>query len=92
MARPKHFDPLSIFVGNALRTVRKQLGLTLEDVALELNVSAASISYYEKGRSQLHLRQFIQLCAVLDVDPAYIITAVLRDGAHLIKITGQQEP
>ncbi len=79
---PKRRDPLSILIGDALRTVRKNRGLTQEEAAVQLDVTGSAVSHYESGQSQSHLRQFIELCAVLDADPADILTAVLQDGPH----------
>lgn len=89
MGRPKFRDPLAVYVGDALATVRKARGLTQKAIAVQLDVTTATICNYERGRSQLHLRQFIELCSVLNVNPADVITAALHDGAHLI---GSSDP
>lgn len=95
MTSPKFHDPLSIFVGDAMATARKSRGLTLADVGTALGtalgISASAVCTYERGHRQLHLRQFIALCSVLNVNPADIITAVLEDGDRLIKTFGQRE-
>lgn len=86
MARPdrRRRDPLSIYVGDAFATARKQQGLRLKDVGERVGVTAATIQHYEGGRSQLHLRQFLSLCVALDLDPVDMIAGVLQGGFHLI--------
>lgn len=86
MDRPKVHDPLSVYVGGVLATARLSHGLTQNDVAAEMFVTGASISHYEHGHRQLHLRQFIELCSVLEVDPAAVIATALQEGVHLIRI------
>lgn len=81
----KRLDPLSVYVGDCLRTIRKQRGLSLAEVGERLGLTAAAVCYHETGRSQLNLRQFIQTCAVLNTDPADIITAILQEQPQLIR-------
>jgi transcriptional regulator with XRE-family HTH domain len=78
-------DPLSIYIGGCLKAIRKERGLTQEDVAEKLGITGSALSYCEKGRSQMRLRQFMQMCDVLDVDPAVIITTIIQAQPHLIR-------
>ena len=51
----------------------RQSGLTQTALAKRLGVSQPTIGQYLSGRSMPALDTFANLCAVLDVDPAYIL-------------------
>ena len=56
-----------------LNEVIRQSGLSQTELAKRLNVNSATISHYVKGDKLPALDTFANLCAVLDVDPAYIL-------------------
>ena len=51
----------------------RQSGFTQTALAKRLGVSQQIIGQYLSGRSMPALDTFANLCAVLDVDPAYIL-------------------
>lgn len=51
----------------------KQSGLTQTELARRLGIGQQTISHYVKGDEMPALDTFANLCAVLDVDPAYIL-------------------
>ncbi len=51
----------------------KQSGLTQTELARRLGIGQQTISHYVKGDKMPALDTFANLCAVLDVDPAYIL-------------------
>ena len=62
--------------GQILRERRLELGLTQEDVALELHMSIHQYQLYEYGEhllSNCPMRVGLRICAVLELDPYEII-------------------
>ena len=51
----------------------KQSGMTQTAIAKALGVQPTQICSYTKGRKLPALDTFANLCAVLDVEPAYIL-------------------
>ncbi len=51
----------------------KQSGQTQTAIAKSLNIKQATIACYLAGKAMPALDTFANLCAVLDVDPAYIL-------------------
>ena len=51
----------------------RQSGMTQKEIAREMQVSQQMISQYLLGKKMPALDTFANLCAVLDVDPAYIL-------------------
>lgn len=51
----------------------KQSGMTQTAIANALGINPTQICSYTKGRKMPALDTFANLCAVLDVDPAYIL-------------------
>lgn len=60
-------------IHNKLAEAIRQSGLTQTALAKRLGVSQPTIGQYLSGRSMPALDTFANLCAVLDVDPAYIL-------------------
>lgn len=51
----------------------KQSGMTQTAISQKLGVHHSAIGQYLSGRAMPALDTFANLCAVLDVDPAYIL-------------------
>lgn len=51
----------------------KQSGQTQTEIAKTLNIKQQTVACYLSGRAMPALDTFANLCAVLDVDPAYIL-------------------
>lgn len=56
-----------------LQTAIKQSGLTQTELAKRLNIYQSAVGQYLSGRAMPALDTFANLCAVLDVEPAYIL-------------------
>lgn len=48
-------------------------GLTHSEIARRLGIKQPTVSQYISGKAMPALDTFANLCAVLDVDPAYIL-------------------
>ncbi len=51
----------------------KLSGLTQTEIAKRLGIKQPTVGQYLSGRSMPALDTFANLCAMLDVDPAYIL-------------------
>lgn len=78
-------DPLSVYVGDCFTQLRKQRGLSQTDVASRLDITASAVSYQERGLTRFSLQRFVQTCAILNVDPADILTGILQEQPQLIR-------
>ena len=56
-----------------LQAAIKQSGQSQTALAKQIGVGQQTISEYLRGKSMPALDTFANLCAVLDVDPAYIL-------------------
>jgi len=65
-------DPGLAF-GKVLRCVRKEAGLTQEELAHGAEVDRTFISLIERGRNQTSIRVLFRLAATLKVTPARLI-------------------
>ena len=57
-----------------LKLLRKEKGYTQQKVALDLNVSRESLSYYENGKRQPSLELLIAFSKYYNVSIDYLIT------------------
>ena len=57
-----------------LREIRKKRHLNQQKVALDLNISRESISYYENGRCEPSLALLVQMSKYFNVSIDYLIT------------------
>ena len=51
----------------------RQSGMTQTEIAAKVGIKQPTVGQYLSGRSMPALDTFANLCAVLDVDPAYIL-------------------
>jgi len=63
-------------VGEVLRAVRKERGLSQEALALEAGVERNYVSLIELGRSSPSIRVVFKLCKVLGVQPSALLARV----------------
>lgn len=56
-----------------LQEAIRQSGLTQTELAKRLNIYQSAVGQYLSGRAMPALDTFANLCAVLDVEPAYIL-------------------
>ena len=54
----------------------RQSGLTQTELAKKLNIKQPTLAQYLSGRALPALDTFANLCAVLDVDPSYILCLI----------------
>ena len=69
---------------NIIRELRKERGLTQQQVADHLNVDRSTYAYYESGRTRLNINIVVDLAHFFKVSYATIIgrpEPVLTDGA-----------
>ena len=57
-----------------LRQIRKEKKLTQQKVALDLNISRESLSYYENGKRQPSLELLVAFSKYFNVSIDYLIT------------------
>lgn len=65
-------------LGDVLRDLRMQRGMTLREVSAEARVSLGYISEIERGQKEASSELLASLCAALDTP----ISDVLRDVSH----------
>ncbi|GJI93634.1 hypothetical protein RugamoR57_03520 [Duganella caerulea] len=69
-------DDPAIAFGIVLRRLRKEAGLSQEQLALEAGVERNFVSLIERGVNQPSIRVIFKLCAALGVRPSSVIEAV----------------
>ncbi len=70
-------------MGARIAALRRQMGLSQQELAARVGVSASAIGMYEQGRREPDCRGLVQLASALDVTTDYLLTgeATPRDGA-----------
>lgn len=74
-------DPGDAALGERVRQLRLSRGLTLRDTALRLEVSAATLSAIENGRTRLTVARLERLAQVLQAPVASLLTVAAMEGA-----------
>ena len=62
-----------MILGTRIKTLRKEKGLTQQQLADLINVTKVSICCYEKGNRTPNLETFMDLVNVLDTTPNYLL-------------------
>lgn len=73
-ATARHSDPVKRSLGTLLRARRRELGLTLQELAEQSSLSAAFISQAERGKATPSIVSLINLAKALDTDIHYFLT------------------
>ena len=63
-------------IGNRIQSLRKQRGLTQEELADKMNVSIQMVSNLERGNKAIRIDNLVNLCQILDASADYILTGV----------------
>ena len=66
-------DPCVTNLGKNLRTARKQLGLTQEEVASRSGVQAAEVSRIEAGKRDPQVSTLLRLAKAVEVKPGRLL-------------------
>lgn len=62
-----------MLLGNRLKSLREENGLTQEELAKKLSVSKSAISYYENGKRIPTVDNFHKLASILNVSFDYLV-------------------
>ena len=86
-------------VGSKIRTRRKEMNMTATELAIQVNVTAATISSIENGQSAAKINLLIEIAKVLKVSLDYFqpqeleqYSAVPKELADLIPILKSKSP
>lgn len=63
-------------LGKNISTLRRQLKLTQEDVAFELDISVPALSRIEQGKSDISFNRLLQIAEILKVP----VSTLVDDG------------
>lgn len=74
----KQLDKIDIVLGNELKDLRTNKGMTMEEVSYRLNCSKALISMYENGKASISIPQLIKLCDVYNVQYGDLLDKVKK--------------
>lgn len=66
-------------LGSRIRNKRKQAGMTQEQLAEKLHISASYMGHIERGTRVPSLETLVMLCNELSVTPDFLLSASLRN-------------
>lgn len=67
-------------IGQRIRKVRKEQGITQSELADKLGVSIVFFSRMERGIAEISLKRLIQICFLLNVQPGEILTGTAKEN------------
>ena len=72
-------------LGRRIRTIRRELRLTQEELAEKVGISASFLGHVERGSRVASLDTLVALCNTLRVTPQQLLAASLEDDltAHM---------
>lgn len=74
----KQLDKVDVALGNELKAIRCDKGMTMEEVSYRLNCSKSLISMYESGKASISIPQLIRLCDVYGVQYGNVLDKVRK--------------
>ncbi|HIH5870921.1 TPA: helix-turn-helix domain-containing protein, partial [Proteus mirabilis] len=67
-----------------IRSKRKAIGLTGEDLAKKLNVSQQQVSRYETAESKISFEKLLLIADILDLNIQYLLKVIISDKFKII--------
>lgn len=67
------YKPLNMEMGGRIRSIRKKVGLTSEQLAAKMDISNQFLSDVERGKKSFSYENLIKLCRILCVSTDYIL-------------------
>jgi transcriptional regulator with XRE-family HTH domain len=67
--------PLAV-LGDRVRTCRRELGLSQQDLAERASLHWTFVGQVERGQRNLSLNNLLKLARALDVDPGVLVTGL----------------
>jgi len=64
--------PADAYVGARIRLRRSLVGISQAELAQRIGVTPQQVQKYEKGANRVGASRLLQICAVLDVTPAWL--------------------
>ena len=77
-------------LGNRLKTLRLQKGLTQKELALQVGVTKSTISAYEKGERKPAYETLVLLARIFNVSTDYLL-GVNRNSGTSLDLSGLTE-
>ena len=88
-------DPIDVAVGINLRRVRKERGLSQQEVGAAIGVTFQQLQKYENGKNRISASMLVKAAKVVGVQPADILpetdAAPLPASASLLSLRGAEE-
>lgn len=63
-------------IGERIKKVRRERGLTQEELSEKMDISIAFLSRVENGTSKLNLKRIFEICNLLDTTPGELLMGV----------------
>lgn len=69
-------------LGLRVRTLRRKLGMTQEELSEKVGISASFMGHIERGTRAASLETLVALCNTLNVAPEYLLQASLSNDSY----------
>ena len=78
-------------IGNKIYELRKQRGLSQEELAYKLGVARQTISKWELGDATPDFKNLMAICEYFGIELEYILSNDENDNSAITKVDSQQE-
>ncbi|AQQ55250.1 helix-turn-helix domain-containing protein [Planococcus lenghuensis] len=66
-------------IGSALKAIRKEKKLTLQDIEAHSGLNRSTVSLIERGMQNVSIGWIVHYCNTLDIDPAEVFVRAFRE-------------
>ncbi|MGK7379802.1 helix-turn-helix domain-containing protein [Planococcus sp. 1R117A] len=76
---PKNQEDLYRKIGNAMKSIRNEKKMTLQEIEKNYQLNAATVSLVERGKQNYSLGWIIHYCNILEVDPTEVFLRAFKE-------------
>ena len=79
-------DPLAVSIGKRIAGIRESKGLSMSDVAAQIDKRLATYGHYETGYAEMSLTTAVRLAKVFDITVSYLVGEMSEQAMYHVQM------
>lgn len=87
---PRVPSPAAVHIGGLMAGIRKDKGLTQDDLAHLTRIDSSNIRSYEKGRAMMSVPTLVRVADALRIEPGRLLDGVKVEMLNVAEVDGRR--